>query len=417
MRYDTIAKSYLKVLTEQQLTLDFDKPTESRMISVDGILKHRYNSANQPIHHTDEGIKNFHRWFGNSTTVDEHGRPMVFYHGTYHDFSEFSENQRGLHFVSTSPKWTSKFITGSSGNFDEGQNILPVYVKAHNPFDYQNKKHVNFLATKASLGNLAIQQIRSGSWSRIEDRTTMNHIKNNFDGVYVKEDGVKNLAVFHPHQIKSALGNAGTFGHPTKITESVEHPMIDVDGELKHRNNSLGQPIHPSDEGIRNFHRWANGTELKDSIGRPQLMYHGTSKDVDFSEFKVPKNGVWLTTNKESASSYANQNDSMDMKYDPDTRRYVDVNTAGRVIPLYIKSNSEYKMSEDDHKKINTDNYRRSQGILFDNLRFKNHDLVSHGGGTYTVIGGKHQFKSALGNKGVFSPKKNKIHEAYLNVR
>lgn len=201
------------------------------------------------------------------------------------------------------------------------------------------------------------------------------------------------------------------------LYESINHPMINIDGQLKHRNNSEGKPIHPTDEGIKNFHRWANGTELKDEHGRPQVLYHGTSKDIDYSEFKVPKNGVWLTTDKKSASSYATQNDSMDMKYDPEIRRMVDVNTASRVIPLYVKHNSEYKMSDSDHNTINTSNYKRSQGMLFDTLRSKNHDLVSHGGGVYTVIGGKHQFKSSIGNKGTFSNKKNKIHEAYLNVR
>ena len=102
----------------------------------------------------------------------------------------------------------------------------------------------------------------------------------------------------------------------------------------------------------------------------------------------------------------------MDMKYDPESRRLVDVNTASRVIPLYIKHASEYKMTDADHKTINTSNYKRSQGNLFDTLRIKNHDLISHGGGVYTVIGGKHQFKSALGNKGNFSSEKNKIVES-----
>lgn len=201
-------------------------------------------------------------------------------------------------------------------------------------------------------------------------------------------------------------------GNRNWLKESTEHPMIEVDGVMKHRNNSEGNPIHPTDEGIRNFHRWAGDDEMKDSEGRPMVMYHGTSKDVDYSDFKVPKNGVWLTTSKKHASDYAKQNDSQDTKYDPDTRRFVDINTASRVLPLYIKGKSEYKMTEDDHKKINTSNYKKSQGMLFDTLRGKGHDLISHGGGTYTVIGGKDQFKSAIGNIGNFSTKKTKIHES-----
>ena len=89
---------------------------------------------------------------------------------------------------------------------------MPVHVQAKNPFDYENKKHVNALAVKASIGKAGIDQIKKGDWNRIEDRTTLQAIKNlGHDSVYVNEGGVKNLGVFHPHQIKSAIGNRGTY--------------------------------------------------------------------------------------------------------------------------------------------------------------------------------------------------------------
>ncbi|MGE4510093.1 MAG: hypothetical protein AB7D43_03220 [Sulfurimonadaceae bacterium] len=156
----------------------------------------------------EEWNKNITEWHKEShpLTKNEDGSPRVFYHGTGADFSEFKQNNRGLFFVSPSSKWVDDFI-GKDG----GTSIMPVHIKAFNPFDFDNKKHVMALAQHASLGKLAIDEIKKGNWNRIEDRTTLEAIKKlGFDGVFVKENGTKNLAVFDPTQIKS-IHNRGTF--------------------------------------------------------------------------------------------------------------------------------------------------------------------------------------------------------------
>lgn len=180
-------------------------------IEIDGKQRPTTNSNGQPIAATEEGVKSFWKWFGDSKVVDADGRPLVVYHGTTADFDTFQENTRGVLFVSPSREWVSKFYTDESGATVSGANTMPVYVRAENPFDFENKKHVGALATSASLGRLAVDQIKSGSWSRLEDRTTLATIKKRFDGLYVMEDGNKNLAVFSPTQIKSAIGNSGEF--------------------------------------------------------------------------------------------------------------------------------------------------------------------------------------------------------------
>jgi hypothetical protein len=147
----------------------------------------------------------FKKWFGASKIVDSTGAPIVMYHGTTAHIDDFDENSRGLYFVSPAPKWVSDFIN-QNGEMPDGANILPVYVSAANPFDYQNQAHVKKLAVKASLGSLALSQIRKGSWARLEDRTLISAIKAlGHDGVYVSENGEKNLAVFSPKQIRSVF--------------------------------------------------------------------------------------------------------------------------------------------------------------------------------------------------------------------
>ena len=46
------------------------------------------NTLGQKINNPE----NFWKWFGNSITVDEQGRPLVFYHGTRSDFTEFQSS-------------------------------------------------------------------------------------------------------------------------------------------------------------------------------------------------------------------------------------------------------------------------------------------------------------------------------------
>lgn len=115
----------------------------------------------------------FQNWFGDSKVVDADGRPLVMYHATTADFNEFQQNTRGVHFVSPSASWVSKFLVDDAGATADGANVLPVYVTASNPFDYENRQHVNALARAASMGTAAINQIKKGSWARLEDRTTL----------------------------------------------------------------------------------------------------------------------------------------------------------------------------------------------------------------------------------------------------
>jgi hypothetical protein len=60
------------------------------LIDVDGVPRSRLNSENRPIDVSDEGVRDFWRWFGDSKAVDDTGRPLVVYHGTAANFDEFS---------------------------------------------------------------------------------------------------------------------------------------------------------------------------------------------------------------------------------------------------------------------------------------------------------------------------------------
>ena len=145
----------------------------------------------------------FKAWFGDWENDPENaskvvnpktGEPLVVYHGTLNSFNVFS-NDRGIHFVSDDPKFVDKFVTQNGGDLADGANVMPLFISSKNPFDYTNKKQVGKLSVMAGLSSSAVSEIKKGKWQRIEDRTIIESIKDlGFDGFYVNEDGVKNLA-------------------------------------------------------------------------------------------------------------------------------------------------------------------------------------------------------------------------------
>jgi hypothetical protein len=55
--------------------------------------------------------------------------------------------------------------------------------------------------------------------------------------------------------------------------------------------NSLGQPIHSTQEGIENFWKWFGDSKIVDEQGRPLVCYHG-SHDPTITKFDVKKSGT-----------------------------------------------------------------------------------------------------------------------------
>jgi hypothetical protein len=102
-------------------------------------------------------------------------------------------------------------------NLGSGQNIMPLYVRSENPFDYENPEHVKKLIEKIKTKDKVFvrnrtQDLEDGDWATIEHPIAQKAIKDlGHDGFYVFEANEKNLAVYEPSQLKSATGNIGTF--------------------------------------------------------------------------------------------------------------------------------------------------------------------------------------------------------------
>lgn len=170
----------------------------------------------------------FHTWFRESKVVDEQGRPLVVYHGTFGDFSAFSENEKGMFFAATG-KRASAFLAhlsdGRNGaDFDMScANVLPVYLSLQNPL-VLNAKSLRLIAK--SLGRTDVEKfVANFEDSNTAERSAVREyaLQHGRDGMVIARDlmptpgGVgdwgftKSYVAFRPEQIKSVTGNRGSY--------------------------------------------------------------------------------------------------------------------------------------------------------------------------------------------------------------
>jgi len=189
----------------------FSKATLPDTINVDGVDRPTTNSNGQPIAQTEDGLRNFWRWFGDSKVVDAEGRPLVVYHGTDKDFDAFDVSRAGEKdsgwygvglYTTADPETASAYSVYDEmrdGSPTTGANVLPVYVALRNPYIWP-KDH-------------------PAGKNRAESAAITAELKSQgFDGVVVSNEyQAPEYAAFHevvalsPTQIKSAIGNDGTF--------------------------------------------------------------------------------------------------------------------------------------------------------------------------------------------------------------
>ena len=226
----------------------------------------------------EQAKKNLQKWFGKTThpyLADKYGNPKILYHGSGKEFSQFkpSGSWGGGIFTTENPDFALVF-GGSSGQplpsikaapSDKAfvkvggwAKIYPVYVKAENPWDYENPAHVEALLEKigelkkAKEGSWSESEkkviknaLTKGSWSVIEDTWPQKAIKAlGYDAFFMYEDyggtSSKNIAVYNPTQIKSIF-NSGVYNPADP--ELLKHEE-DVDRVLK-SESAAPAPVSP----------------------------------------------------------------------------------------------------------------------------------------------------------------------------
>jgi site-specific DNA-cytosine methylase len=146
----------------------------------------------------------FRRWFGDSKVVDSEGKPLVVYHGTSSpwtvaDFGKLGTSTKSKFsklgfFFTRSPQSADTYAAFSAGFEEQGQSVMPVYLAIKNPkaITYED---LEGLDGAADAFNFRLEAVMAGH-----------------DGfVVMAGKRIAEYVAISPTQIKSAIGNRGTY--------------------------------------------------------------------------------------------------------------------------------------------------------------------------------------------------------------
>lgn len=251
--YSYIAlKNPKSIFEDEGLEEDDNKVNGNFQKWYDTSSKKNQNNFGKPIHPKPEGVKNFWKWFGESKVVDKEGRPIVCYHGTGTEFENFNTD---VIWFSTDPKLSSEYADARGAEVGSAPANIVAYIKAENPFDSSKIKKSSvrvadfFVAMDKQSNNKFSVKLKelldivksaaimeeSGPYYSLHDfwflpremfgKTGAAAITEafrvcGFDSIYYIENGIPTWGVFDQSQIKSAIGNNGSFSPVSKkITE------------------------------------------------------------------------------------------------------------------------------------------------------------------------------------------------------
>lgn len=218
-----------------------------------------------------KGTSAFKKWFGKGTLVHKDGTPMVFYHGTKEDFTEFKLSDGNVDWIyfTPDPDFATEMAINRpfpkrledenldpnryEGDVSEdlaGINIIPAFLNAKEIFDPRNSTHIddlyNYLSAyrEALEGEVAEAQserdfdrvkeakseilrtmlskqvLEDGYFGTYEVDLISNFLKSNgYDGILLSEFsspndpryGFNTLAIWDTKGVKSATANSGAF--------------------------------------------------------------------------------------------------------------------------------------------------------------------------------------------------------------
>lgn len=179
-----------------------------------------YSRAGQDQTNTPE----FKRWFGDSKVVDADGKPMVVYHsGAFDDDVILSQKQVKMRQDKTSTFYNNGIYFSPDARYSslyaigDGAVTYPAYLKITNPLVIKTEKQLAGFAkfkdkVKQLIQNDPLQKSvkNDDKFSMYIDGDKMSELKaRGYDGIINEVWG--EIVVFDPTQIKSAIGNRGTF--------------------------------------------------------------------------------------------------------------------------------------------------------------------------------------------------------------
>lgn len=163
----------------------------------------------------------FKAWFGDSKVVDAEGKPLIVYHGTPNGAVEFEQGREV--WMTNSPAIADEYTSKRGAWLSRGEApaIVPLYVKMERPLEIDaggakwNNIPVPWQAfTPTTFGNLPRNAVDSRAvvaWAKEHgyDGVVLRNLRDPVTAGRSKPSDI--YVVFEPTQVKSAIGNRGTF--------------------------------------------------------------------------------------------------------------------------------------------------------------------------------------------------------------
>lgn len=336
----------------------------------------------------------FAKWFANSRVVDQDGQPLVVYHGTGIDITEFVPSEQGWYgsgiYFTDDPTVAEEFAF----NHSEGQNLVPVHLSIQRPYFYREPAYyerdpsdeANFDMIRDVLpkakANRLIAKMRREDHGYVGQELRDALVAMGHDGIIVESSTShgSEYIVFEPSQIKSAIGNSGEFN---KNNPDIRFSLPDDD----------------SSNVESKFQEWFGNSKVVGVNGRPLVVYHGTQ--ADFNVFDGERQGesvsgrggdigFFFTDDPEAASEHAMADWWRD---DPQPN----------VMPVYLSIQNPEVIDNVGQPSRWYDNYGRDASLRA--LREGKDGLIigSEGGVRLYIAFRPEQIKSAIANIGDFN--------------
>lgn len=175
-------------------------------IEVDGKQRPTTNSNGQPVAQTKEALENFWKWFGGSKVVDADGKPLVVYHGTRAEITEFQTGDGG----EFGPGIYLTTLKNEASDYARGGSVMELYISAQNPLNLTNADTFWSKYNGNDSDADAVKRLLADGYDAI---SITRPDKKYVDGQGFVETGdvSTHYVVFKPEQIKSAIANTGAF--------------------------------------------------------------------------------------------------------------------------------------------------------------------------------------------------------------
>jgi hypothetical protein len=202
-----------------------------------------HNSAGRQLTANSAALEAFWKWHGEGKVIEQGtGKPVMLFHGTTGSITRFHSNKptdkdagwygRGIYFTADphAASAYSKFEELQGGELSGAPHVIPVYVRVQNPYIWPDGK-VAFTDPEESIA------------------FTQYLVELGHDGVIVPNryaapeyESFYEVIAFSPDQIKSAVGNPGSFCVDSDHLTDGHEPVTEYEHDHDERQSRRYRP-------------------------------------------------------------------------------------------------------------------------------------------------------------------------------